>query len=126
MDDDKVDHGTRDGSVVQPTELCTNTGERVMEVLRTKHPDARPPTATSLDTYPDPPTELVPMDITDDMVTEVARQLSGGAAIFEMELVSLQYWLLRFGMASGELRMIVADFAEWLSNGCPNGPPTEL
>ena len=50
-----------------------------MEVLRTKYPDARPPTAASLDTYPDRPPELVPVDITDNTVKEMAVQLSGGA-----------------------------------------------
>ena len=34
-------------------------------------------------------------------------------------MVSLQHWLLRFGAASGELRRIVAEFGEWLSNVCP-------
>ena len=50
-----------------------------MEVLQTKHPDVRPPIAASLDLYPDRPPELVPVDITDDTVTEVAGQLSVGA-----------------------------------------------
>ena len=31
--------------------------------------------------------------------------------------MSLQYWLLRLGTASVELRMIVGDFVEWLGNG---------
>ena len=29
----------------------------------------------------------------------------------------LQHWLLHFGEASGELRLIVGDFEEWLGNG---------
>ena len=29
----------------------------------------------------------------------------------------LQNWLLYFGVVSRELRLIVADFVEWLSNG---------
>ena len=33
--------------------------------------------------------------------------------------MSLQHWLLRFGAASREIRLIVTDFAEWLSNGRP-------
>ena len=61
------------GGVLQPAELCTNTGERVMEMLRTKHPEARPPTAASLDLYPYRPPELVPVDITNNMVTEVTE-----------------------------------------------------
>ena len=33
--------------------------------------------------------------------------------------VSLQHWLIRFGAANGELRLIVAEFGEWLCNGRP-------
>ena len=32
-------------------------------------------------------------------------------------LVILQHWLLRFGEASNEFRLTVADFTEWLVNG---------
>ena len=31
------------GGVLQPEGLCTKTGDHVVEVLHTKHPDARPP-----------------------------------------------------------------------------------
>ena len=34
--------------VLYPEEQCTKTVERMMEVLRTKHPDARPSTAAIL------------------------------------------------------------------------------
>ena len=109
-----MDHGKRDRAVLQPEELCTKKGERV---LRTKNPESRPPTASSLDPYPDCPPELVHVEITDDMLTEVAGQLYGGAGQGGTDSVSLQHWLLRFGAASMELRLIVADFSEWLSNG---------
>ena len=33
--------------------------------------------------------------------------------------MSLQHWLLRFGAANAELRLIVGDFVEWLGNGRP-------
>ena len=49
------------GSVLHVVELCTKTGERVMEVLRTKNSDARPQTMASLDTYPERPLDLFPM-----------------------------------------------------------------
>ena len=55
--------------MLQPADLCTKTGEKVIEVLRTKHLDACPSTTASLDTYPDRPLDLVPVDITDDTVT---------------------------------------------------------
>ena len=88
-----------------------------MEVMRTKHPEARPPTAASLDSYPDRPPELVPVDITNETVTLVAGRLSVGARPGGTDSVSFQHWLLHFGAASGELQMIVADFTKWLSNG---------
>ena len=65
------------GGVLNPKELCTKTGESMMEVLRTKHLDAQPLTATSLNTYPDHPPEIVPVDINNNTVMEVVRQLSG-------------------------------------------------
>ena len=39
-----------------------------MEVLRTKHPNAHPPSTACLDAYPNNPPEMVPVDITDDVV----------------------------------------------------------
>ena len=39
------------GGVLHPGDRCTKTGDRVMEVLRTKHPEAWTPTAASLDSY---------------------------------------------------------------------------
>ena len=88
-----------------------------MEVLRTKHLDARPPSAASLDTFLDRPPELVSVDITNDTVTEVAGRLSLGAGTRGAVLVILQHWLLSFGEASNEFRLTVADFTEWLVNG---------
>ena len=46
-------------------------------------------------------------------------RLLGGAGPGGTDLISLQHWLLRFGAASGELRLIVAEVGEWLSNGRP-------
>ena len=48
-----------------------------MEVLRTKHPDARPPSVACLDAYPGKPPEIVPVDITDNVVLAVAGRLLG-------------------------------------------------
>ena len=62
---------------------------------------------------------MVPVDITDNVVSEVAGRLSGGAGPGGTDLVSLQHWLLRFGAASGELRQIVVEFGEWFSNVRP-------
>ena len=90
-----------------------------MEVLCTKHPEAQTPTAASLDSYPGRPPELTPVEITKDTVTAVVGRLSGGAGPGGKDSVSLQHWLLRFGAASAELRLIVGDFVEWLGNERP-------
>ena len=90
-----------------------------MEVLRTKHPEACLSTAASLDLYLNCPPELIPVDITDNMVMEVAGRISGGEGLGGTDSVILQHWLLRSRAASGELRWIVGDFTEWLSNKRP-------
>ena len=90
-----------------------------MEVLRTKHPDARPPSAASTDMYTDQPPKRAPVDITNGTVTEVEGRLSRGAGLGGMDSVRLQHWLLRLGAASEELRLTVADFTEWLGSGKP-------
>ena len=65
--------------VLHPKEHCTKTGERLMEVLHTKNPDARPLSTAILDTYVDQPPDLVPVNIMDDTVTELSGCLSGGS-----------------------------------------------
>ena len=90
-----------------------------MEVLRTKHPEARTPTSASLDSYPGQPPELILVDTTEDTVTVVAGRLSVGAGPGGIDSVSLQHWLMRFIAARAELRLIVGDFFEWLGNGRP-------
>ena len=107
------------GGVLQPGVRCTKTGDRVLEVIRTKHLEARTPTAASLDSYMGRPSELTPVDFTEGTVTAVAGRLSWGAGLGGKHSVSLQHWLLRFGAASAYLRLIVGDFIEWLGNGRP-------
>ena len=99
------------GGVLQPRDRCTKTGYWVMEVLRTKQPEAWALTAASLDSYPGCPPELTPVEITVDTVTEVAGRLSGGVGPGGgTDSVSLQHRLLRLGGASAELRLIVGEF----------------
>ena len=65
------------GGILHPGDWCTKTGDWLMEVLCSKKPEARKPNAVSLDLYPNRPMELIPVDITDDMVTAVAGRLLG-------------------------------------------------
>ena len=107
------------GVVLQLGDRCKKRGDRVLEVLRVKHPESPTPTAAFLGSYTGRPPELTPVDIIDDMVTAVAGRLSGGAGPGGTDSVSLQHWLLRFVAASAELRHIVGDFVEWIGNGRP-------
>ena len=45
--------------VLQSRDRCKKTGDQVMEVIRTKHPETRTPTAASLDYYLGRPPELI-------------------------------------------------------------------
>ena len=114
-----MDHQDEDEGRTTARGEVYKDGERVMEMLCTNHKEVCPPSAANLDSYPDRPPEIVPVDITENKVTAVAGRISEGSGPGGTDSVSFQHWLLRFGAASGELRPIVADFTEWLSNGRP-------
>ena len=59
------------------------------------------------------------MDITEDIVEQVARRLSGSAGPGGSDAQAIQQWLLRFGGASQELRRAVAKFVSWMANDSP-------
>ena len=77
------------GGVLLPEEQCTKMGERVLDVHCTEYPDTRPPSAACLDAYPGKPLEMVPVDITYNMVLAVAGRLSGGAGPGGTDSISL-------------------------------------
>ena len=59
-----------------------------------------------------------------DMLIAIRRFNNSGTPLWNFraggeELMRLKKWLLRFGEASRELRLMVADFVEWLANGKP-------
>ena len=56
--------------------------------------------------------ETVPLDFTEDDVTWVASKLSGAAGALGAEAIEIRNWLLRFGCASEELRVVVAKLAD--------------
>ena len=57
------------------------------------------------------------VDITDDTVTAFAGRLLGGNGPGGTNSVSLQHWLLWFGAARSDLRLIVREFIDWMNNG---------
>ena len=56
--------------------------------------------------------ETVPLDFTEDDVSWVASKLSGAAGALGAEAIDLHNWLLCFGCASEELRVVVASLAD--------------
>jgi hypothetical protein len=93
-----------EGGVLMPDDIDEKSGDSVAEVLDSKHPDARTPAALS------------PLHQCNTAPEKVAPRLSGGAGVGGTNSHALQHWLLRFGVASSNLRSVVAKLAEWLSN----------
>ena len=89
--------------MLQTEDQCTKYSEPVMDVLHSKHPDARPPTRTSLESYPVQLPDLILIDMTEDTVTDITGNLSIGSGTRGSDLVSLNKWLLQFRAASGEV-----------------------
>ena len=98
------------GGIMHPGDACSNTGKPVLDVIVSKQPEAHAPSSTSLDAYPGRPPELVPVNFLDGTVIEVVQCLSGGAGPGGTYSIILNHWLLRFIEASGDLRIIVAEF----------------
>ena len=69
------------------------------------------PACAVLEEYEDVP-ETVSLDFMEDDVMWVASKISGAAGTLGAELIDLRNWLLRFGCASKELRVVGARLAE--------------
>ena len=74
-------------------------------------PPVEKPTCAAFEVYEDIP-ETVPLDFTEDDITWVASKLSGTAGALGAEAMELRNWLLRFGCASEELRVVVTSLAD--------------
>ena len=113
------------GGCLLPEDKCTKTGRLVADVLREKHPEMRVspvenPTCAAFKKYEGIP-KTVPLDFTEDDVTWVASKLSGAAGALGEEAMELCNWLLCFGCASEEFRVILASLADWMANSSPPG-----
>ena len=81
-------------------------------------PPVENPVCPAFEEYEDVP-ETVPIDFTEDDVNWFASKLSGIAGALGAEVTELRNWLLRFGCASEELRVVVASLADWMDNSSP-------
>ena len=81
-------------------------------------PPVENPTYAAFKVYEDVP-ETVTLYFTEDDVTWVALNLSGAAGALGAEAMELRNWLLRFGCASEEIRVVVAILSDWMANSSP-------
>ena len=81
-------------------------------------PPMENPACAAFEKYGDMP-ETVPLDFTEDDVTWVASNLFGTAGALAVEAMELRNWLLRFGCASKEFRVVIASLADCMVNFSP-------
>jgi hypothetical protein len=86
--------------------------------MRGPAPDLQDPNRGSFEPYRDVP-EPVPIEITGNVVEDIATRLSGGAGPGSTDAVDLENWLLRFGAESEILRDSLSGLAKWLANDHP-------
>ncbi len=110
------------GGTLDPTDTCSKTGQPVLDVLREKHPEARPTNIHapgSFEQYDGPPMATIPLEVTADHVERTASRLSGAAGVDGIDGVELRHWLMHFGERSLHLRQVMADTTAWLANTKP-------
>ncbi len=111
------------GGVLLPQDACIKTGQQVMEVLQSQHPDTRipnlgDPDCIAFEHYNKVPTVL-PTDCTSKDLEALALRMSGSVGLSSFNDVMLRNCLLWYGGASSKLRQEMADWVEWLSNESP-------
>ena len=104
----------------QPMHQNRATGRRGPpgEAPRNACPPVENPMCAAFEEYEEVP-KTVPLDLTEDDVMWVASKISGTAGALGAEAIELRNWLLRFGCASEDLRVVVAILANWMSNSSP-------
>jgi hypothetical protein len=107
------------GGVLLPSNKDEKKGEgTVLEALKEKHPEPRFPEPHDFEEYEEVP-DFVKLDVTEEVVGQVAARMSGSAGPGGSDAQSVQHWLLRHGQASQLLRKAVRDFVDWQANGSP-------
>ena len=73
------------------------------------------PTCAAFKEYEDIP-KTIPLDFMENDVMWVSSKLSGAAGTLGSEAMELRNWILCFGCASEELRVVVVNLADWMAN----------
>ena len=112
------------GGVMSPSDRCTKTGEKVLDVLQSKHPDRRVPNLDHEDNLAfedyDRVPEPVPVQCDPFEIEKIARKLNGAAGVDSVDAAHAKVYLTGYGRASAELREVMVDWAEWLANEMPD------
>ena len=62
---------------------------------------------------------MAPLDFTEDDVTRVSLNISGTAGALGPEAIELRNWIIRFGWALEELRVIFTKLSDWMAQYPP-------
>ena len=113
----------RRGGGLLPGYICTKIGRPVVDVLQEKHPDIclppmENPTYAAFKEYKKV-LETIPLDFLEENVTWVASKFSGAAGALGAEAIELRNWLLCFGCALKNSRVVVANLANFMDNSYP-------
>lgn len=111
------------GGPLDPEGKDSKTGEKVIEVLRSKHPQIRIPNLEDAEVkcfegYPHTPCS-VPHAFDEESIAKIAGKLHGSAGPAGIDADLMKSLTLRHGLASAELRAEMALWAEWMANDCP-------
>jgi uncharacterized protein YsxB (DUF464 family) len=109
---------TECGGLLYPDDLDQKTQMSVGEVLLDKHPPMRDPGPAAMKDYDEVP-DFIDLDITSEHVENIAKKMSGSAGLSGFDSLALKNVLLMQGQASQRLRVVIAQFSQWLSNGSP-------
>ena len=81
-------------------------------------PPVENPMCAAFEEYEDVPNTVL-LDFTEYDVTWVASKLSGAAGALGADEMEIRNWLIRFGCASEEFRVVIASMADCMVNFSP-------
>ena len=109
------------GGLYKPSDRDSKTGEPVIDVLRSKFPQARIPMEDGSDLMFQIPDDFEKENaaafiyVAEDTIQERASKLHGAAGPSGVDAIMLKAWLTRHGCASQALRTELAKWAEMLA-----------
>jgi hypothetical protein len=92
--------------------------EKARSFTQSQNKSFRIPDPSGLEDYGTSP-DFVDLYITEEVVEQVPRRLSGSAGPGGSDAQSIQHWLLYFGGESQALQKAVCKLADWLVNDQP-------